>query len=353
MDYEELSRILSRLGIAFGKDQEGRPITVLRAVIQSTEELDGSCTFGDIYDRLVHSEMELRVSKAWVHRILKSLVEDQLIRLENPDSMRKNYVGNVQTVASGLETLKEKKWTILSEEMNQLREQIATFDEIECGYVAEGLVQQLTGQEQILTSRFLRGVDELNRVLKYNIHAPAKKGDIIRMSMMWLGPFGQGILNRSMKYFESASQGVETRWLANMGMLVDESAPDIEVPLEIGMALMLKVVKLRMEGHKIDVRLYAGAQTYNASILNADRIAMIISDNPMTATYVTKEFNPDLIEDAVSSFDSIWERAISLFDPDIKSLEKAGIDKSSYIGKLLPEITKMIASSGDIEHGEA
>jgi len=340
------------LGISFRKGQEARPITVLRAVIQSTEELEGSCTFGDIYDRLVNSEVELRVSKAWVHRILKSLVEDQLIRLENPDAIRKKYVGSVQTVASGLEMVKERKWTTISEEINQLREQIASFDEIECGYIAEELVQELTGQEQILTSRFLRGVDELNRVLKYNIHAPAKKGDVIRMSMNWVGPFGQGILNRSIKYFESASQGVETRWLANMRMLVDESAPDIDVPLEIGMALMLKVVKLRMEGHKIDVRLYAGPQTYNASILNADRIAMIISDNPMTATYVTKEFNPDLIEDAVRSFDLTWEKAVSIFNPDMKALKEAGIDQSSYVGKILQELQKMMESRGDNEHGE-
>ena len=105
-------------------------------------------------------------------------------------------------------------------------------------------------------------------------------------------------------------------------------------------------------GHKIDVRLYSGPQTYNASILNTDRIAMIISDNPMTATYVTKEFNPDLIEDAVSSFDSTWEKAISLFSPDVKALKEAGIDQSSYIGKMLPEISKMIASRGENENGE-
>ncbi|MHA1169938.1 MAG: hypothetical protein ACTSRU_19085, partial [Candidatus Hodarchaeales archaeon] len=183
--------------------------------------------------------------------------------------------------------------------------------------------------------------------LKYNIHAAAKMGDIIRMSMMWIGPFAQGVMSRSSKYFESASQGVETRMLANAEVFTGDSSSEKAISLEDGMALMFGFANLRKQGHKIDVRLYIGPQTYNASILNADRIAMIISDNPMTATYVTKDFNPDLIEDAVRSFDFTWDRAISLFDPDLKILEETGMAQSSVIGKIHREFRKVMESRGD------
>ena len=260
MEHSGVSRTLSMLDISFGSGQEARVVTVLRAVLLSTEESGGSCTFGDIYEKLSSGGPELHVSKAWIHRILKSLVEDQLIRLEVPDAIRKNYIGNVQTLTSGLETLKERKGSILSAKKIELRTQIDSFDEIECGYVAQELVQELTGKKQIITSRFLRGVDELSRVLKYNFHAAAKKDDIIRMSLMWLGPFGQGIMNRLVKYFESASQGVETRWLVNAAALSSDVKDEREITLEDGLSMMFKILDFRRQGHKIDLRFYIGGR---------------------------------------------------------------------------------------------
>ena len=72
----------------------------------------------------------------------------------------------------------------------------------------------------------------------------------------------------------------------------------------------------------------------------------------MTATYVTNDFNPDLIEDAVRSFDLTWDKAISLFDPDLKVLEDTGMNQSSLIGKIHQEFRRVMESRGDKEHEE-
>jgi hypothetical protein len=80
---------------------------------------------------------------------------------------------------------------------------------------------------------------------------------------------------------------------------------------------------VREKGLKLDLRMYVGPKTYNQVTLNKDNMALIIAEDPMTATWLTRDFNPDLIDNAVKTFDRDWKKAKSVLDmtpEDIKSL---------------------------------
>lgn len=333
MTNQDLKELLSKLGIAFSNDQESRTLTVLRSVLSATAENGATCSFGEIYKHLSEGEHDLKVTKAWVHRILKTLVDNQLIRLESPDATRKKYIGNIQTVTTGLEVLKEIRETEIAMEMKNLQEQIDSLGKADWIVHAENLVEELTGQKQTMTSRFFRGIKELQRVLMNNIHNPAGPGDIIRMTMMWLGSFGPGMDDRSIKYFDSAKNGAEIRMMVSLEMLMGDSAEN-EITLKVGLSMLQSMTELYAQGLKVDIRVQTGPPTYNATILNNDCIAMIISDYPMTGTFVTGEFNQDLIDDAVNAFDSHWEKALSLVNPDMELLKNSDIMESEFIIKV-------------------
>ncbi len=133
-----------------------------------------------------------------------------------------------------------------------------------------------------------------------NIHIPAGPDDIVRMTMMWLGSLSTGVGERTVNYLDSAKKGADVRLMLSLEMFKDNTT-DSGIPLEVALGMLKGVAELNAQGLKTDLRVQVGSPTYNAIILNNDCIAMIISDNPMTGTFVTGEFNQDLIDDAVNA----------------------------------------------------
>lgn len=101
------------------------------------------------------------------------------------------------------------------------------------------------------------------------------------------------------------------------------------------MGMMKEVLDLRARGKKFDGRLYMGPKTYNQVSFNKESMALIIAENPVTATWITREFNPDLIDNAVESFDKDWEKAKSVLDLTPEDYKAFGAEPEGLIRKVL------------------
>jgi hypothetical protein len=69
-------------------------------------------------------------------------------------------------------------------------------------------------------------------------------------------------------------------------------------------------------------------------------MAFMISENPITAAWINRDFNPGLIDNAIANFDSQWEKSISLKDFSPEYLKKTGIPPHSYIAKTLADVLR-------------
>lgn len=319
---ERLSKTLGKLGLKMGKGKESRMLTVLRAVLDATEELEDAITFGEIYETL-QREGNFHASKAWVHRILKNLVELNLIRLESSEAFRRRYIGNVETVVGGLEKLKSDSEENYESQIGDLKKQMIEVSSIDCSNTGQDLVEVLTGKPQKLSSRFITGTDELHRVLQDHIHAPAKSGDIIRSTMSWGGPWIKSPRQRLTKYFESAMKGVDVRWIVDAEVFLSDSLAKSLSAEEISI-MFSEIVKLGREGKKFEVRIAMGGMAYNQSSLNDESLTLIITEEPPTATFVTRDFNKELIDTVIKSFDKQWNKSISLMKATPEDLQKMG-----------------------------
>ncbi len=335
---DSLARDLSTIGLKVGKGQEARYLTVLRAVLNAYDDCEDAVTFSDIYESLTKNS-EFKVTKAWVHRILKNLVDMGLIRLEIPDASRKKYIANVDTVVTGFEKLKDESGEEVAGQIESLSEKLNHVRDVDCGRTAQEFVEFLTGKQQQLLSRFVRGRDELHRVLENNIHGPAGPGDIIRSTMSWQGPWLRESENRIWKYFESARKGVDVRWLIDVSVFLSQEFIN-EVPVEYAVKMFQEFMKLEREGKKIQMRLYKGGTTYNQSSLNREHLALIITENPVTATFVTREFNKDLIDDVISNFDEYWTKAVPLIGAQPKDLQNLGLFDNPLMGQIMAQLQK-------------
>lgn len=310
----EISKALELCGFMTGDRQESRLMNLLSVILRLQTDPPIPLSFADIYEQLLKDEPVAKLTKAWVHRVLKALVETQLVRVENPSAHRKKYIADVNTVMAGLEQIKSDRIHTLEAQQSEISKTLEAVTELDCGVLAQQYVRTVTGTQQKISSRIVRGVDELHRVLKYNMLDVAKKGDTIRATALWIEPFAdEGIIDRTVKFIEAASRGADVRYMVSADAFRLDNMTDVSTT-EKGTQMIHYIDELRKSGVKFDVRIYDGPKTYNQVSLNTDNMVLIIAEDPVTATWITRDFNPDLIDNAVKAFDRDWKKTTSFFE---------------------------------------
>jgi hypothetical protein len=341
---ETLRESLETLGLNVGSAEEGsRAIGVLHAIFKIQGNPPTPRTFAEVYDSVLKENPDSKLSKAWVHRVLKPLVETQLVRVEGQSAYRKRYIVNVNTIMAGLENLKTDRIEHIENEMETLKSNHEQVSKLDCGLLAQRLVKSLTGQTQVPTTRIVRGVEELNRVLKYNITDMAKKGDVIRATVLWITPLLKGGEDRMMKFVDAAMRGADVRYLVTLDILSAGQMVEQEMDSQKMGEVAQGIIKMRKAGIKLDIRVFPAGKTYSQVSLNSESTALIITENPLTATWLTRDFNPDLIDNAIESFDKNWENAKSIFELTPKDFEAMGASDSP--------IAKMLIGGANLSKG--
>ncbi|MFW9795011.1 MAG: hypothetical protein ACFFEE_11945 [Candidatus Thorarchaeota archaeon] len=316
--------------------QESRLINLLTTILRMSKTPPEPLTFAEIYDALHMENPDLKLTKAWVHRILKSLVDAQLIRVESPSAHRKKYIADVNTVMAGLEQLKGTRIEELEAQSDEIKHTLEEINSLDCGELAQQFVKSITGTHQKVSSRIVRGVEELHRVLRYNMLDIAKKGDVIRATVLWLTPLvNESAINRTQKFIEAAMRGAEVRYMFSTDAVIAEGLGDGVINFEDARGMLQHVGKLIQEGVKFDIRFYDGIRTYQQVSLNSDNMALVISENPLTATWITRDFNPDLIDNAVKAFDREWRKAKSFFRMTPEDMQALGAAPGGLISRLV------------------
>jgi Fe2+ or Zn2+ uptake regulation protein len=332
----DISDALELCGFLSGDRQQSRLMNLLSIILKLQKDPPIPLAFAEIYDQLMKEEPEAKLTKAWVHRVLKSLVEIQLVRIENPTSHRKRFIADVNTVMAGLEQLKTNRIHELEEQKSEIDKTLEDVTDLDCGTLTQQFIKTVTGTQQKISSRIVRGVDELHRVLRYNMLDVAKKGDTIRATVLWLEPFvGDNTLERTRRFIEAAQRGADVRYMLSTDVFRRDEARDAMAKMEGGFEMLRNVLELRKSGVKFNVRLYDGQNTYNQVSFNNDNMALVIAENPVTAIWITRNFNPDLIDNAVRAFDKDWKKAKSFLDMTPKEMQSLGVLPRGLISEIV------------------
>lgn len=335
---EDLAKSLELCGFVTGDRHESRLMNILRIILRLQEVPPIPLTFAEIYEQFQRDNPSTKLTKAWVHRVLKSLVDTQLIRVENPKAHRKRYIADVNTIVTGFERMKSTKVEKLETSGIEIAEELTKVNALDCGRLSKQFVKAVTGRHEEVSSRIVRGVDELHRVLRYNMLDNAEEGDTIRATALWVKPFqDDSIWTRTMRFVEAAERGAEVRYL--LSTIIFDVEHSSGIPENLGETFrMLNIIgEMRERGKKFDMRLYAGPNTYNQISFNRESMALVISANPVTATWITRRFNPDLIDNAVETFDKDWKMAKSVFDLTPADYEAFGVAPEELIRMLMSQ----------------
>jgi hypothetical protein len=340
---------LRSLGLMMGSNVDSRTLNLLGAVLRVQEDPPVPVSFNRIYESVMEENPGSSLTKAWVRRVLKTLVDANLIRVESEHAYRKKYLADVNTVMAGLEKIKSGVLQNLNRQRSVLAQQLDFMTSMDCGSLAENLVEGLAGGKQELSSRFIKGMDEYYRVTNSTIYNPAKEGDIIRCSIITFAPFVQGAMERVDRIFVAAARGVEVRYLVTIEDLKHDSLIRSEIkPDRLAMTIASFIRGLK-EGLPIDIRFSDSPKnTYQFMSINNDSMAFMISENPLTAAWITRVFNPDLIDNAIASFDLRWEKAESLSKLSPEYLKNAEIPPNAYIVEALADVYRTMGDGEEL-----
>jgi hypothetical protein len=163
----------------------------------------------------------------------------------------------------------------------------------------------------------------------------AKKGDMIRATLLWVGPFlDPGPLERTQRFVEAAKKGAEIRYMMSTDIFKLEELTDQQYDMKAAIEFVKNLMMLKQQGLKFDVRIYDGPRTYFQVSFNRENMALIITEDPLTATWITRDFNPDLIDNAVKTFDKEWKKAKSLLEMTPKDFAAFGASPDGLITQI-------------------
>ena len=143
-----------------------------------------------------------------------------------------------------------------------------------------------------------------------------------------------------------ARKGVDVRWLVDITVFQSQEFSDV-VSSDYAVMMFQEFFKLEKEGKKIQMRLYKGGSTYNQSSLNNEKLALIITESPVTATFVTREFNKDLIDDVIGNFDEYWKNALPILSAKPDDLQKLGLFENPLMGEIMMKLQQSMQESGE------
>ncbi len=335
----ETSRKLDLVGLKASGESETRIMNLLGVILKLAQYPPVPLDFSQVYETVAR-ESPSGLSRTWVHRLLKNLVDMELIRTESDSAQKKKYIADVNTVIAGLEKLRSVALNNAKQEITRIQSELAALESLDCGHLAQELIEDLTGQWQTLTTRFVRGVEDMHQVLLDNFASVAKQGDTIRQAVMKVGPIQEGIPERTKKFFDAARRGADIRYLVD----IDLFAGDEELAQRISMKdfgpWLKEMFSLPRMGFKVEFRLVQGFKSYNSVAINNDRVLLMITEDPLTATLLTRDFNADLIDNVVKNFDEAYSRGVSMFDMKPEHIEQLGL-KEGPVRAALIELAKL------------
>jgi len=338
----ETSRKLGLIGLKTSDESETRIMNLLGLILKLAQYPPVPLEFSQVYEAVAR-ESPSGLSRTWVHRLLKKLVDMELIRVVSDSTQKKRYIADVSTVIAGLERLRSASLANAKQEVARIQSELAALETLDCDYLAQELIEDLTGQWQTLTTRFVRGVEDMHQVLLHNFAAVAKQGDTIRQTVMKIEPIEEGIPERTRKFFEAAKRGADVRYLVDIDLFTGDKELAQRISMKDFGPWLKEMFSLPRMGFKVEFRLVQGFKSYNSVAINNDRVLLMITEDPLTATLLTRDFNADLIDNIVKSFDEAYDHGVSMFHMKPEHIERMGI-KEGPLRTALTELARLSQS---------
>jgi len=306
---KNLQTKLEKLGV----DMSSSEMQVFRAVLMAAGSTEKPVNYHEIATSL-ESIANKKYTKAYIYRRLNSLEEGGFIIADTIHSPR-TYTVTESSVATALESRRKEK---LSENLTRRQEittRINRLKSLKSQDLALMLHKQLAGASSIEDSLLIEGVENVRSAIIREFADGANEGDIVRVLghastlAEGLGPSGV----TELRVMQAGLRGVKV-----LGLLtpVGQDTFDVEL-LAKHLVPLADVFEKAASTGNIQLRLSREPiNTYRIVSLNEDKMLLYLTHAKESdvAALVHRKDNPGLLDDALRTFDEIWETSIDVLE---------------------------------------
>ncbi|MFX1483440.1 MAG: hypothetical protein ACFFCP_09645 [Promethearchaeota archaeon] len=296
-----------------GVDMDSSHMRVWCAILMAAGDADVPVVYTDIAKNL-EALTGKRYTRAYIYRQLTALKESNFIQVDTISTPRTYSVSESRLVRT-LEALREEKLSYLQERKHDLTTKLKRLRAVKSNELALLLHNQLAGVSSIDNSLMIEGIENVRSTIIREFADGAKRGDMVRVLghastlAEGLGPGGVTELRLLQTGFRGVRvYGIMTTTGGDRGGL-DLIASHLKP--------MVNVLEEAQKTGNIQVRLTREpTKTYRMVSLNEDKMLLYLTHSKESdmAALIHRRDNPGLVEDALRTFDELWEKSIDILD---------------------------------------
>jgi hypothetical protein len=300
---EELRRATEALGIDLGS----KDMRVLGAILKAQREPTDFVGFEEIRRQLAIDEGGRKGKDPLIYRSLMNLEQGNYLEVEK-EGKKHGYRSNTGLIQRAIQRAVEERRRNLNSRIQEIGGEIDYIQSMDFQSLAESMVSLAFGSGRIQKSLFAQGWEDVLRLIDDAVYRGMKSGDIVRITLGWVDEPDDVEASRLVGIAQLIKRGIIFRALEHRRL----KGPRLERYREIFRSF-------QEQGYEPEFRVAPRDDaTYQFIARNEEGIVLIVSESPLSATWIPKTANPALVKNAVESFDEDY---------------RGGIDVSQYRGE--------------------
>jgi hypothetical protein len=269
-----------------------KDMVVLGALLKAQSDTTAFVDFESLREQLAKDEGGKKGKDSLIYRSLSWLEETGLIEIDR-SGHKHGYNSNIGLTHKVVRHAIRKKTASLEKEIKSLDTEIQLLSEISPDSLAADIISLATGMLPEDRPIFVQGWQNLLKLVDDKVYKGLKKKDILRFTLEWYDRPEESEKSRVLNIESILKSGIEIRGLEHRKLKKERIRRFAQMRDQYAQA-----------GHKVGFRLCMREDsTYQFIGRNAEGILLIVSENPLSATWLPRSANPELVDDAIQTFD--------------------------------------------------
>ena len=296
LQYEEVLEII-------GLEWTRKDMVILGALLKSQKTPSEFIDFKTIREQLAIDEGSRKGKDPLIYRSLSLLEKEGFLKIDK-GGHKHGYNSGIAIIERALEKLVSKNIKTLEKELKKIDSEEEILSDMNSDVMASAVIDLAAGKRKIEKPVFAQGWDNILKMMDDKVHNDLKNGDVIRHKLEWVTKYDYMNSSRLKEIEKLFKLGVEFRALDH-----DRSEKEFRESYRRPIEKWCKM------GYKIGYRIFARKDsTYQFIARNTEGILLVVSESPLSATWVPRASNQALVDNAIESFDRDYDLGTDLLD---------------------------------------
>ncbi len=278
-----------------------KDMIILGAILKSQSGPTNYVDFESIRAQLEIDEGGRKGKDSLIYRSLSWLENAGLIKVDR-SKHKHGYNSDVGLMHKVFRKKMKETTREIKSEIRELDSEIEDLTNMDAENIASDMISIAAGKHKIEKPVFAVGWEDVFQLIDDKIYSHLKKGDLVRFSLEWLNRPDMITPVRIERIGNLLENGIIFQGL-------EHNKVDKEQQELLKQFTLFFREKGYQPGFKICERTDA---TYQFVGRNNEGIVLIVSENPMSATWIPRSSNPELVDSAIKTFDEDFNTGIDI-----------------------------------------